>query len=484
MTPEDWVRVRELFEALVVRDPVEADRQLNAVDADPAIRAEVRSLLDHHSRAGSFLESPPDVAALAEARLAPGTVLGPYTLVREIASGGMGRVYLASDIRLERQVCLKAVRPDLAANPRYRERLQWEARLAASLNHPGICAVHALEEFDGELYLVTEFIDGRTLREEIASGSVPTPQQVTTAIAELADALAAAHAKGIVHRDLKPENIMRAADGRLKVLDFGLARLEVDEEPARAKATLPGVAVGTLAYMAPEQINGAPVDRRVDLFALGVVGYEYAAGVHPFRAPSPLATVARILEHEPVPLGKQRPDLSLAAIDVVTRCLRKNRDERMATAQDVVAALGAPTTTPPRRRERSTWWRLHQVTVVLLYLVGCGAAWQFKQWLATRPALWIFLAVGILAAVAGVIRGHLLFTHRAHPLRLQAERERTRLPLMSLDLAIAGLLVVGAIAASDVAAVPAALAMGLAAGIGTAAVFIEPATSAATFDGP
>src|SRR5688572_6756353 len=161
-----------------------------------------------------------------EHTLEPGTVLGSYTVVREIGRGGMGRVYLASDGRLGRTVALKALPPQLTREPLHRDRLRREARAAAVLTHPGICTVYALEEFDGELYIATEFVEGHTLREEIAEGKRPSLEAIVTTARDLASALASAHAKGITHRDLKPENIMRTRERRIKVLDFGLARVE------------------------------------------------------------------------------------------------------------------------------------------------------------------------------------------------------------------------------------------------------------------
>ena len=194
------------------------------------MRAEVRSLLDHHSRAGSFLTQPVAEAAPHlledEHTLEPGTVLGSYTVVREIGRGGMGRVYLASDARLGRTVALKALAPQLTREAHHRDRLRREARAAAVLTHPGICTVYALEEFDGELYIATEFVEGHTLRDEIAAEQRPSLDAIVATARELASALASAHAKGITHRDLKPENVMRTQDGRIKMLDFGLARVE------------------------------------------------------------------------------------------------------------------------------------------------------------------------------------------------------------------------------------------------------------------
>src|SRR3989454_10593246 len=256
MPADQQRRVRDLFEAAIDRDTSSIQSWIAREAADdPAVRDEVLSLLDHHSRAGAFLshaivDAVPDL--FFDEALSPGTTIGPYTVVRELGRGGMGRVYLASDERLGRTVALKALAPHLVRDPSQRERLRREARAAAGLTHPGICTVYALEEVDGELYIASEFVDGHTLRDEIESGR-PSGEMLTRTARDLAAALASAHARGIVHRDLKPENIMRTADGRLKILDFGLARIDSVQENVRVTRT--GVMVGTLAYMAPEQLH-------------------------------------------------------------------------------------------------------------------------------------------------------------------------------------------------------------------------------------
>jgi Protein kinase domain len=475
-------RVRELFESLVDAPTEEVDRRLTEEALDPSVRAEVRSLLDHHARAGAFLEQPVDASPLAETSLESGRRVGSYVVERELGSGGMGRVYLAHDERLGRAVCLKVVHNDLATNPTSRERLRQEARLAASLNHPGICGVYALEELDGDLFIVSEFVDGMTLREEMAHRQPASAEHVGALVAELCRALTAAHDAGIVHRDLKPDNIMRARDGRLKILDFGLARRENDEARSRVPATLPGLAVGTLAYMAPEQVNGAHLDRRVDLFALGVLAYEYATGTHPFAAPTPMATVARILNDEPEALGVRRPDLPAGVANAVMRCLRKARDERPATAHDVEALIG------DRRGQQPTpagnaraWWRFHQGVVVLLYAAAAVSAWQVKEWDPSVLSRGAFLLIGLFASVGGCVRGHLLFVERMHGRGLEAERTRVAPVLRGIDVGMAVTLLLAAGSTSTLRPVASVFVMGLAAGLATAAVLIEPATTTAAF---
>src|SRR5687767_8423804 len=268
-------RARDLFEHALEHEPADVVRWLeDAAPDDSVVRAEVRSLLEHHSRAGSFLTQPVAEAVPhlleEEHTLEPGTVLGSYTVVREIGRGGMGRVYLATDARLGRTVALKALPPQLTREPLHRDRLRREARAAAVLTHPGICTVYALEEFDGELYIASEFVEGHTLRDEIAGGKRPSLEMILTTARELASALASAHERGVIHRDLKPENVMRTRDGRVKILDFGLARTDVSAgEMSAGHLTQTGVIVGTPGYMAPEQLKGERVDIRVDVFAFG-----------------------------------------------------------------------------------------------------------------------------------------------------------------------------------------------------------------------
>jgi hypothetical protein len=475
-----WADVRDLFESLVDEEPaVVRERLAGLRRTAPGMVAEVESLLDHHGRVGGFLDGSPALS-VADDELAPGTLLGVYRIEREIGSGGMGRVYLATDTRLDRSVCVKMVRGDLAGRPGLRERLRSEARLAASISHQGICSVHVLEEIDNTLFLVTEFVDGETLREQLARGPFSVDALVAAA-RELADALSAAHRKGITHRDLKPENVMRTTEGRLKILDFGLARAErTGNTPP--PVTMPGAIVGTIAYMAPEQIEGRLADPRTDLFALGVVLYECAAGRHPFSAPTALATSARILGTDPIPIEHVRSDLPAPLAAAIMRCLAKSPDQRFSSAADLLAAIEGPTTAAAPTLRNARWWRIHQLVVIGLYIVAATTAWHIKEWDATAATRWAFLAIGVLVAVAGIARAHLVFTEQANRRGLTTERVRTRIVVLAADLIAAVLLFLDALAIADGRPVAAVLIMALAVGIAVAALLIEPATSAATFD--
>jgi eukaryotic-like serine/threonine-protein kinase len=489
MTTEQQRRVARLFEAAVDLEPSRAASFIASDAADDAVvRNEVLSLLASHSRAGAFLQQPIGDAApelFDDPALAPGTSVGPYVIVRELGRGGMGRVYLATDSRLGRTVALKALAPDLVRDSAQRERLRREARAAASLSHPGICTVYALEEVDGELYIATEVVDGHTLRDEIASASRRSADVLATAL-ELATALAAAHAAGLVHRDLKPENVMRTGDGRLKIVDFGLARIDPARSDPRGLAadappiTHAGVVAGTPAYMAPEQIEGGSVDARTDVFAFGVLVYEYASGVHPFGGASPLATIARVLEHDAQPLAVRCPDLPAGLSEVVTRCLRKRAADRFGSAAEIVGALkatgdamgGAPGT---------RWWRTHQLVVAALYVAAAVLAWQIKEWVETPLTVAIFIVLGGVATVGAVLRGHLVFTDRMNRPRLTVERRRTRRGIVLIDFVLAAMLMIDAVATGGVRALPAVFALSLAVGVSLASVVLEPATTRAAF---
>jgi serine/threonine protein kinase len=488
MTAEQQRRVRDLFEAALEHEPASDAGAWIAreADDDPMVRDEVLSLLNHHSRAGAFLSQPiaehvPELLGDDEPLLT-GAKVGLYTIVRELGRGGMGRVYLASDERLGRTVALKALAPHLVGNPSQRERLRREARAAAGLTHPGICTVYALEEIEGELYIASEFVDGHTLGEEIRSGRLPATGEILRTARDLADALASAHAKGVVHRDLKPDNVMRTADGRLKILDFGLARIDAPDRVAPVTlATHVGMVIGTPAYMAPEQITGQPVDARADVFAFGVLVYEYACGVHPFVGSTTLATVARVLESDARPIAARCPEISSGLADIVSRCLRKAPPERYGSAAEIAAALTAEADRGRVTSPRTLWWRTHHAVIVVLYFVAAVLAWQIKEWHETPITVSIFLALGACSTIGGVLRGHLVFTDWINRAHLAAERKRTAPATRLLDLTTSVLLFADAGLIAPQQALPAVFALSLALGIVLAALVLEPATNVAAF---
>lgn len=488
MTSEQWHRVRDLFEHAVDLPLAEADAWVAAQIEPAAVIAEVRSLLRHHSRAGAFLEAPLLDAAsdlLADTpRFESGTAVGTYVIRRELGRGGMGRVYLATDTRLGRDVALKFLPPHLVRDSAQRERLRREARAAAALSHPGICTVFALEEIDDDVVIVSEYVDGHLLREEIAADRRPGATEVADTARDLASALAAAHARGITHRDLKPENIIRAVSGTLKILDFGLALVDSASSAAGGldspRVTTPGTLVGTPAYMSPEQLNGHGSDIRTDLFSFGVVLYEYATGVHPFAAQTPLAMTARILEVDAPPLASVRPDLAPHLCAVVDRCLRKRPDERYGSAAEVAAALSAP-------QARSTapgvagWWRTHMGSVFVLYAAAIVAGWFVKEWdHGLADATFVLLAT--LGTAGGMLRGHLLFAERTHHrVTFLRELHRATVPIATIDLVMAvTLLGIGTWTALT-RSVAGALIIGLGVGMALARLVLERSTTDAAF---
>ncbi len=288
-----------------------------------------------------------------------GRTLAHYRVTAALGAGGMGEVYRATDLKLERDVALKVLPDEMAADPDRLARFQREAKALAALDHPGIVTVHSVEESGGVHFLTMQLVDGRSLAEIITAGALPTAS-IRRIAAAAAEALGAAHAKGIVHRDLKPANIMVTTDGRVKVLDFGLARMGHTETPAGTDLTVDlltreGAVMGTLPYMSPEQVMGREADHRADIFALGVVLYELASGRRPFAGGSAAELGSAILRDAPPPLATLRDDLPAGLDRIVERCIAKDPAARFQSMQDVLRMLQeAPGSElpPPTARRR------------------------------------------------------------------------------------------------------------------------------------
>ncbi|HET7451732.1 MAG TPA: serine/threonine-protein kinase, partial [Thermoanaerobaculia bacterium] len=276
--------------------------------------------------------------------LAPGTRLGPYEILSPLGAGGMGEVYRARDRNLGRDVAIKVLPEEFSSNAERLSRFEQEARAASALNHPNILTVYDLSKAEGRVFIAMEVVDGKSLREILESGPLPLRKGLDLA-AQIADGLAKAHGAGIVHRDLKPENVMVSRDGFAKILDFGLAKLtqqtrgDVSDLPTAAPATTPGLIMGTVGYMSPEQAAGGAVDYRSDQFSFGAIGYEMATGKKAFARKTSAETMVAILREEPEPVGEINPKVPTPVRWIVERCLAKDPDDRYASTKDLARDL-------------------------------------------------------------------------------------------------------------------------------------------------
>ncbi len=277
--------------------------------------------------------------------LTPGTILGQYEIRSPLGAGGMGEVYRAHDPRLNREVAIKVLPASLTSDPDRLRRFEQEARAAAALNHPNILVVYQMATHDGLSYMVSELLEGETLRERLRHGPIPLRKAIDYEV-QIAHGLAAAHDKGIVHRDLKPENLFLTKDGRVKILDFGLAKLTQPKDDSGQMNTLtqgtdPGMVVGTAGYMSPEQVRGKAADHRSDIFAFGTILYETVTGKQTFRKPTSAETMSAILNEEPQAISQLTPSVPPGLERVARRCLEKAPEQRFQSASDLAFALEA-----------------------------------------------------------------------------------------------------------------------------------------------
>jgi eukaryotic-like serine/threonine-protein kinase len=340
--------------------------------------------------------------------LTAGTKLGPYEVLGELGTGGMGEVYRARDTRLDRTVAIKVLPEQLSSDPGRRARFEREARTISGLSHPNICALFDIGDQDGIHYVVLEYLEGRTLADRLAKSPLPI-SEVLKVGADIASALETAHRNGIVHRDLKPANVMLTKTGA-KLLDFGLAKpstalasaAAVDEPTLSKSLTEEGVIVGTFRYMAPEQLEGKDTDGRTDIFALGALLYEMSTGRSAFSGASRASVIAAIMRSEPTPISDLQPLIPPALDRVVQTCLAKDPDERWQTAHDVRLQLewirdagsqaGVPQVKGQRRitRERIAWATatlllLAVVTMSVMRFVGPSSQPQPKIMFSVEP---------------------------------------------------------------------------------------------------
>jgi hypothetical protein len=479
---ERWRRVNEIFHTALEHDPPTREAYVRKATAgDLELFREVQTLLVSHNKSPHILEKPawmiePELALGDDVSLV-GKQVGRYRVLEEVGRGGMGIVYAAAD-NIGRTVALKALPAEYTRDPERRKRLTREATVAASLSHPAIAAVYSLDEIDGELYIISELVRGRTLREQLRDGPLPSDQLLPTLVT-IAEALAAAHEKGIVHRDLKPENIMRRDDGQIKVLDFGLARPTGPRESTLM--TQPGIIVGTPGYMAPEQFTaGAEIDGRADIFAFGVMAWELATGEHPLGG-DPASIIAKMTD----PFESRTPALSrplpLRGLDgIVRRCIRRAPANRYESAEALIVDLRRLATPLPGGHDVFWWWQGHQLMVSALNAAAAAAVWGVRHWVGKPTSTILFLVALAAATVSVALRLNLVFASRVHPHTLIEHRARVFPRVAVLDTVLAGtLLAVAAIIAAGDHDGIAAILIALAAVMLASLSLIEPATTSA-----
>jgi serine/threonine protein kinase len=434
MTPEQWTRIRQIFDEIVDLSPASAEAGLmERCGGDPVIAAEVRRLLDAHRRETDLLDrvqealapAGPDGLGSTVTSRAAGYSKGPlpqeaagmtvshYRILGRLGSGGMGVVYQAEDVRLNRQVALKFLPENLAHDSQALARFHREARAASAINHPHICTVYDIGEYNGHPFLAMELLEGETLEQHTGEGRIAIGELVRWA-GQLADALSATHKKGIVHRDLKPANIFLTSRSDVKILDFGIAKMPAASllkraaQPDSEFATSSGLVLGTINYMSPEQARGEEIDGRTDIFSLGVVLYEAATGRHPFTGDTPATIFDSILHREQEPAIRYNPQIGTELNRIISKMLEKDRALRYQTAADLTVDL--------RRLQRDS---------------GASAA-------PSQPTRWkrsVFL-VAIVLFAAMLAAAYLWSTLRSAP---EGEIALTRLTTNPSDRPIEGL---------------------------------------------
>jgi len=401
MKPERWRQIEQLYHAALDREPDERAAFLaeTCID-DSGLRREVEELLRYDGAAGSFIEGnalsvearriEPEELSQTAPQLLPGQGIGAYRILALLGRGGMGVVYRARDERLRRDVAIKVLPASFANDADRLRRFEQEAHATSALNHPNILTIYDTGTQDGAPFIVAELLEGEDLRDQLKEGPLSVRKAIEYA-QQIAAGLAAAHEKGVVHRDLKPENLFVTKDGRVKILDFGLAKLKpqqlaggVDSQaPTQRPLTDPGVIMGTVGYMSPEQVRGQEADHRSDIFAFGVILYEMLSGRRPFHGASAIEVITAILKEESPELGETNTKISPQLEKLVRRCLEKQPERRFQTANDLGFALESLSTSSGTRLENlgaspvlKREWLAWLVAVALL-LGMLGFAWAY-----------------------------------------------------------------------------------------------------------
>ena len=452
-----------------------------------------------------------------------GETLGHYRIEAKLGEGGMGLVYRAFDTHLDRPVAIKILRADATTSPERKRRFVQEAKAASALNHPNIIHIYDISLSGDTDFIAMEFVAGKTLQQLIGKNGLPLRDTLKYSI-QIADALARAHSAGIVHRDLKPANIIIAEDGRVKLLDFGLAKLtekSVDSEAATATMTAEeapqteeGSIVGTVAYMSPEQVEGRKVDARSDIFSFGSVLYEMVTGRRPFEGATRISTLSAILHEEPQPLGDLAPDLPAELEKIISRCLRKDLERRAQHAGDIKLALdelredftsgklsratqagGQAAVTPEEQpalmrklfgsagTKSYRLWEILHIKVCLRCALLVYLAWRFKNVTSGTWSLALFFSTLFCSTIQSVMAAVLLFAGGMDTEFLRREARKFAPWLRACGLANGALAMIMTVWIAEGHTILAALIAFLGIAIGVTALILKPAMDrAAIYD--